>query len=67
MTKPVPRSEVKNSCPCCREPLRLVTMRTTAALPGRRHLLVCSSPSCTYSAGVDGKKITEGLRRVVSE
>jgi hypothetical protein len=42
-------------------------LRTTATLPGRRHLLVCSSPSCTYSAGVDAKNITEGLRRVVSE
>jgi len=67
MTRPIPRFEVKNSCPNCHEPLRLVTMRTTAALPGRRHLLVCSSPSCTFSAGVDAKNISEGLRRVVSE
>ncbi|HVT25852.1 MAG TPA: hypothetical protein VHD95_14595, partial [Rhizomicrobium sp.] len=67
MTKPVPRFEIKNSCPHCHEPLRLVTVRTTAALAGRRHLLVCSSPSCTFSSAVDAKNLTEGLRRVVSD
>jgi hypothetical protein len=58
---------VKNICPHCHEPLRLVVVRTSAVLPGRRHLLVCSSPSCTYSSGVDAKNISEGLRRIVSE
>jgi hypothetical protein len=67
MTKPIPRFDVRNTCPKCHEPLRLVLMRTTAALPGKRHLLVCTSPSCTYSAALDSKTVSEGLRRALNE
>ncbi|HVP84074.1 MAG TPA: hypothetical protein VMS78_05075 [Rhizomicrobium sp.] len=67
MSRPVPKFDVRNSCPKCHEPLRLVLMRTTAALPGKRHLLVCSSPSCTYSASVDSKAISDGLRRALND
>jgi hypothetical protein len=67
MTRPIPRFDLKNSCPNCHEPLRLVAMRAATALPDRRHLLVCSSANCSYSAGVDTKNITAGLRKAVGD
>lgn len=67
MTRPIPKFDVKNSCPHCHEPLRLVAMRSATALPNRRHLLVCSSPRCSYSSGVDAKNISAGLRKIVGD
>lgn len=67
MTRPIPRFDIKNTCPHCHAPLRLVVMRSTAALPQRRHLLVCSSSKCTYSSGIDAKNISAGLHKIISE
>jgi len=45
----------------------MILMRTTATLPGKRHLLICSSPTCTYSAAIDAKTISDSLRRALNE
>jgi hypothetical protein len=49
---------VKDACPRCREPLKLIAVRPATALFKLRHLLVCSSADCAYTSGIDPKNVS---------
>ncbi len=55
---PIRKFGVKDACPLCREPLKLIAVRPATALFKRRHLLVCSSANCSHTSRVDPKSVS---------